>query len=524
VHSLRARTRGRFIEAMGTDDWYGRERGFAPGETANLVYAADFDANEIELLELPDELLQRARDGEELIFKGGPDEEAVLCTSDTTYLVKRVETSNTLLLMRGKSGVINDATERDVSDPETGAFENEETGGEGNTEKKTPTPRRNKRRRNSEVCDGPITPSTEPRPAHTVSVSFTANEDGNDDLIAHAQAESYLEVRATAPRFERMWEALSSRPHAFAGVETDEAFDRAWGASLDDGDIDENGSPDPPVKGLTETEVIHFARASRAETREALRKGPAFLHPESGRWRGIDPEYLDHLLDVLLVTADANGWPFDRVPGIEMCEALVHDGFPYPAAEHALRRFCEDDDDVRDASKPDAPRYYSVDGSAVCRAKASRLLDVPMNATGRVPAPHGTPRWRLDAFLEKWRSSVPESLKAFCVEDSLRGLALIETASDAGKPVPVSGAGAGEGDGRRDPAHSIVRVLKAEGLPKDDPKRRFAALWNFKPRWTLKELTPYLEATAEFTVEAQLLKFTRVTQRDAKATATYSKR
>ena len=45
-----------------------------------------------------------------------------------------------------------------------------------------------------------------------------------------------------------------------------------------------------------------------------------------------------------------------------------------------------------------------------------------------------------------------------------------------------------------------------------------------KPRWTLAELTPYVQANAEMTVEAQLLKFTRVTQPDAKATATYSKR
>ena len=50
---------------MGADDWFGRERGLGEGEAANLVYAADFDANEIELLELPDDLLQRAREGED---------------------------------------------------------------------------------------------------------------------------------------------------------------------------------------------------------------------------------------------------------------------------------------------------------------------------------------------------------------------------------------------------------------------------------------------------------------------------
>ena len=105
--------------AMGVDDWFGRERGLGEAEAANLVYAADFDANEIELLELPDDLLQRAREGEELVFKGGPDEEAVLCTSDATYLLKRVETSNTLLLMRGASGAIDDRREDEAEADET---------------------------------------------------------------------------------------------------------------------------------------------------------------------------------------------------------------------------------------------------------------------------------------------------------------------------------------------------------------------------------------------------------------------
>jgi sister chromatid cohesion protein DCC1 len=127
---------------MGADDWFGRERGLGEGEAANLVYAADFDANEIELLELPDDLLQRAREGEELIFKGAPDEEAVLCTSDATYLLKRVETSNTLLLMRGASGVINDRRE------------DEDEADEQNATRTNATPSSAKRRRVSDASAG----------------------------------------------------------------------------------------------------------------------------------------------------------------------------------------------------------------------------------------------------------------------------------------------------------------------------------------------------------------------------------
>ena len=46
-------------------------------------------APEVELLELSDELLAIIEAGGELVFKGGPDDEAVLCTKDKTYLVRQ---------------------------------------------------------------------------------------------------------------------------------------------------------------------------------------------------------------------------------------------------------------------------------------------------------------------------------------------------------------------------------------------------------------------------------------------------
>ena len=88
------------------------------------------------------------------------------------------------------------------------------------------------------------------------------------------------------------------------------------------------------------------------------------------------------------------------------------------------------------------------------------------------------------------------------VEANLR-LALVEKAADGGG--------------------GFVRAFRASQLPRN-LKERFAAIFAFKPRWILEELEPYLEATADATVEAQLLKYTRVSQPDAKATATYSKR
>ncbi|GBP54410.1 Sister chromatid cohesion protein DCC1 [Eumeta japonica] len=49
-------------------------------------------------MQLDDNLLKELESGKELIFKGDPDENVVLCTEDKTYDVKEAETSNSLLL------------------------------------------------------------------------------------------------------------------------------------------------------------------------------------------------------------------------------------------------------------------------------------------------------------------------------------------------------------------------------------------------------------------------------------------
>ena len=460
----RRHKRSRELPAMGTDDWFGRKRGLGEAEAANLVYAADFDANEIELLELPDDLLRRAREGEELVFKGGPDEEAVLCTSDATYLLKRVETSNTLLLMRGASGVIDDRREDEGEATEAN---------EANEANGTPSAATTKRRRVSDASTGgPVTPATDPRPARVVA-AFAANEDGHPDLIAHAQAESHLELHKTEPMLEPAWRALSAPPHAFAGNDAEE-------------------KTEPEARGLSEESLFSLVRASKGETLAALASGPAFLDPNTNRWRGVDEGYLDHLLDVLCVAAEANGWPLSAVPEDEACDALFADGFPRPLTKHALERFFArgDGGDAR-------AREYAARPKSLCAFKAERLLDA-------APANGASPKWRLDAFMEKWRANTPEPFRDDCDVSLLAGLALVEKA--AGGDVGAS-----------------VRRLKASEFPRE-PKARFAALFGAKPRWTRAELEPYVRATAEMTVEAQLLKFTRVTQPDAKATATYSKR
>jgi sister chromatid cohesion protein DCC1 len=469
---------------MGSDeDWFARVRGLKPGEPANFVYARDFDANEVELQELPPDLLEKIQSGEEsLSFKGAPDDEAVLCTSDRTFLVKRVETSNTLLVMQPAGGidrtVVGDAEGEDDRDLDHAS--------DG------PTPKR--RRRDSAAGEGTPAAAENGTPAATAENGTPALP----DLTAYAEAASHLELVPTEPKLDAMWLALRSPPHAYAGADVDRDADAAWAASLDDTEFGEEGVPDAPPRGFTLDELDADARASRAEIQSALDAGPAF-RGDDGRWRGIDEEYLEHAMDIAVVTAQGNGWELGAIPGGAVANAMIADGFPAAATAKALAAFCSraggggDDGDGDDVT-------WSVDAAKLCAAKASRVLDeAPPGGGGG----SGAPRWRLDAFLERWRSKTPEDVRGGCVEANLRGLALVDKAADGGG--------------------GFVRAFRASQLPRN-LKERFAAIFAFKPRWTLEELEPYLEATADATVEAQLLKYTRVSQPNAKATATYSKR
>ena len=93
-------------------NWFQTHYDLKPdGETFALHYDADFHSRKYELLEVSDDVYEQLMDtnGDEdtpttIEFKGEPDEEAVLCTKTKTFVVKRVETSNTLLLCAPSAG------------------------------------------------------------------------------------------------------------------------------------------------------------------------------------------------------------------------------------------------------------------------------------------------------------------------------------------------------------------------------------------------------------------------------------
>jgi len=68
------------------------------GASTRLSYGPNFTAEKLQLLEVDEELLQEII-ASGVVIKGAPADEAVLCTASKTFVLKQVETSNTLLLI-----------------------------------------------------------------------------------------------------------------------------------------------------------------------------------------------------------------------------------------------------------------------------------------------------------------------------------------------------------------------------------------------------------------------------------------
>eukprot|EP00249_Psilotum_nudum_P032257 c47547_g1_i1 orf=301-1527(-) len=136
--------------------------------TANVIFGEGYGSEDFKLMEVDDAIVGEILD-QEVTIRGCSGDEAVLCTSTSTYAIKFVATSNTVLLIPPPdhaAGYADDQSSNgsgDAGDPEKG-------GG-----------------------------------SSTVSVSAIATSTG------------HLELVHTAPRLERLKELLSRRPYRDEG-------------------------------------------------------------------------------------------------------------------------------------------------------------------------------------------------------------------------------------------------------------------------------------------------------------------
>lgn len=72
---------------------------------SNLKFSDDFKSTDFRLIEVDDELMNKIKSGERIQLVGDPKADAVLCTSSSTFSVKKVETSNSIYLVQQSNSI-----------------------------------------------------------------------------------------------------------------------------------------------------------------------------------------------------------------------------------------------------------------------------------------------------------------------------------------------------------------------------------------------------------------------------------
>lgn len=266
----------------------------------------------LKLMLLDDTLLKEIEAGKELVFKGDPDENVVLCTNNKTYDVKEAETSNSLLLVpellfAASTGldetIKNDSMESDSSFDKSNASLNKST--ESDEGSKPP--------RKIEHKD-------------IINTFFT-----------------YYELKPCKPRLSKLRKLLE--PTRYQGLELEYATDK--------------------TKLLNYDALCDQIQASKAELNDELEKIQAI--EIDGLYRLLEFDYEFRVLSYMLDLIDENSWVFDRISK-EVTMDSLKELVPNSILE-AMFRFYTTTSVIEDGIQ-----YYQYKQDKVCRFLARVLL------------------------------------------------------------------------------------------------------------------------------------------------------
>ncbi|CAH1640715.1 unnamed protein product [Spodoptera littoralis] len=370
----------------------------------------------LKLMLLDDNLLKEIEAGNDLLFKGDPDENVVLCTNTKTYDVKEAETSNSLLLVPellfAASTGLDETIQNDSIESES-SFEKSNASLNKSTE-----------------SDEGSRPPRQIVHKDILNTFFT-----------------YYELKPCKPRLTKLRKILE--PTKYQGLELEYAVDKS--------------------KLLSYEALCEKIQASKAELNEELEKIQAVLL--DGHYRLLEFEYEFRVLSYMLDLIDENSWPLDKISRevtIESLKELV----PLPILE-AMFRFYTDP-----SIEEDGVQFYQYKQEKVCKFLARVLL----KSAGK---------FNLEEFLQAWKDSVPDGMVTD--ESLLSGIALVDKSSTP----------------------QVVWGFAETDLP-EEINQRFKILFQTKPKWTVDQISPYIEcyATEKLNVNALLTKYARASTQD----------
>ncbi|XP_013191769.2 sister chromatid cohesion protein DCC1 [Amyelois transitella] len=371
----------------------------------------------LKLIQLDANLLKIIEEGQELLFKGDPDENVVLCTSDKTYDVKEAETSNSLLLLpdmlfAASTGLDDTKKNNSMEYDSDTSLEKSNTSLNKSTESdegKSPRMIQNK---------------------DIINTFFT-----------------YYELKPCQPRLSKLRKILE--PTKYQGSELEYAVDKS--------------------KLLTYEAIFDQTQASKTELNAELNKIQAI--EIDGYYRLLEFDYEFRVLSYMIDLIEENSWPLNRISK-EITLDSLKDLVPLAILESMFGFY------TFESVKEGGVQYYQYKEDKVCRFLARVLLK---NAG----------KFNLVEFLQAWNDSVPEGMTPH--ESLLSGIALIDKTT-----TPKVVWGFSESD-----------LL-------EDINERFKILFQTRPKWTVDEISPYINcyATDKMNVNALLTKYARASTQD----------
>lgn len=367
----------------------------------------------LRLMLLDSTLLKEIESGGELILKGDPEENVVLCTNDKTYDVKEAETSNSLLLVPdllfAQSTGLDETMVHDSMEDSDISLDKSNNSLDTSTEE-----------------------HAEPRKIEHKNIINTFF--------------SYYELKPCKPRLTKLKRLLDDSK--YRGPELEYEVDGKRLMNFDD--------------------LFALVQASKAEFKEELEKIQAV--EINGYLRLLEFDYEFRILSYMLDLIEENSWSLDKVSK-EVTLVALKDLVPEVVLEAMFRFYTSE-------SVFDGVQYYQYKQDKICRFLARVLLK---NAG----------KFNLGEFLQAWTDSVPDGMVAN--ESMLSGIALIDKSSTP----------------------QVIWGFAEEDLP-EDINERFKVLFQTKPKWTVDQISPYIQcyATEKLNVNALLTKHARASTQD----------
>ncbi len=216
---------------------------------------------------------------------------------------------------------------------------------------------------------------------------------------------------------------------------------------------------DDSAKGRSQDYLLDNVQASKDELLTALDDLGACEFDERYFW--LDEAYRMKLISDILNFADENSWSLTKgeINKQETADTL-QDLEPRTLIEQVLDQYFDEDGKIK--------------GRRLVRFFGEYLL-------------HAGSLFQLEEFMSTWKQALPEGLDD-PTEDDLAGLAIVD----------------------RTKRPHTVKYFPEHCLP-ENVLERFQRLFGTKERWTLEEITPFVEplATQKLDVKALLTKFSR---------------